>query len=70
MTQLNALYTPNQELLMKLGLKYQDTYCETFYTIYMWNFSQKCHTEKPVAQMYISPSQFSIVTDFWMVLWE
>jgi hypothetical protein len=48
---------------MKLEIKYQDIYGDTFiYTIYLVYSSHKHYTEKKTAfQMYISPSQFSIL---------
>jgi hypothetical protein len=49
---------------MKLELECQDNYVygETFYTIYIF-FLHKYYTEKPTIQAYISPSQFSTVTE-------
>jgi hypothetical protein len=62
-TDLNAIPSTIQRSLMKLEVQHHDTYGETFFMIYMIYFSRKYCTEEPAVQVYISPSQFSIVRE-------
>jgi hypothetical protein len=43
---------------MKLGYEHQDTYGETFHTIYRIYFSHSYPIEKSAVKVYISPSPF------------